>query len=113
MHGKIEFKKVMCLLNNKKQTESQSRSPYLITLTKVYVMVLEPFYTSEETVGQEEKIRMEFSANPKPSVGVWTINGTTVPVSGADTNNMYVSGAFEEKVKTFTIIDIFWFNYLI
>ena len=41
---------------------------------------------------------MEFSANPKPSVGVWTINGTTVPVSGADTNNMYVSGAFEEKV---------------
>jgi len=48
-------------------------------------------------VGQEEKIRMEFSANPKPSVGVWTINGTTVPVSGADTNNMYVSGAFEEK----------------
>ena len=49
-------------------------------------------------VGQEEKIRMEFSANPKPSVGVWTINGTTVPVSGADTNNMYVSGAFEEKV---------------
>merc|ERR1712064_109848 len=48
-------------------------------------------------VGQEEKIRMEFSANPKPSVGVWTINGTTVPVSGADTNNMGVSGAFEEK----------------
>merc|ERR1711994_1115116 len=49
-------------------------------------------------VGQEEKIRMEFSANPKPSVGVWTINGTTVPVSGADTNNMYVSGQHKLEI---------------
>merc|ERR1712018_856907 len=40
---------------------------------------------------------MAFSANPKPSVGFWTINGTKIPVAGADEGNMYVSGAFEEK----------------
>ena len=49
-------------------------------------------------VGQEEKILIEFSANPRPTVGLWTINKATVPVSGTDTNYMYVSGAFEEKV---------------
>ena len=42
---------------------------------------------------------MAFSANPKPSVGQWTINGTKIPVAGADENNMYVSGAFVEKVR--------------
>ena len=41
---------------------------------------------------------MAFSANPKPTVGFWTINGTKIPVAGADEGNMYVSGAFEEKV---------------
>ena len=49
-------------------------------------------------LGQQNKIRMAFSANPKPSVGQWTINGTKIPVAGADENNMYVSGAFVEKV---------------
>jgi len=48
-------------------------------------------------LGQQNKIRMAFSANPKPSVGQWTINGTKIPVAGADENNMYVSGAFVEK----------------
>ena len=42
---------------------------------------------------------MAFSANPKPTVGVWTINGTKVPVSGSDVNSKYSSGAFEEKVN--------------
>ena len=50
-------------------------------------------------LGQQNKIRMAFSANPKPSVGQWTINGTKIPVAGADENNMYVSGAFVEKVR--------------
>ena len=49
-------------------------------------------------VGQKEKIQMEFSANPKPTVGLWTINGATVPVPGSDTNYMYDSSLFAKKV---------------
>lgn len=48
-------------------------------------------------LGAQNKIRMAFSANPKPTVGVWTINGTKIPVSGSDVDSKYSSGAFEEK----------------
>jgi len=48
-------------------------------------------------LGQKNTILMAFSANPKPTVGVWTINGTKIPVSGSDVDSKYSSGAFEEK----------------
>ena len=58
---------------------------------------VEHFY--DLNVGQEEKIRFEFSANPRPTVGFWTINGAIVPVSDDyDTYSMYESGSFEAKV---------------
>ena len=40
---------------------------------------------------------MAFSANPKPTEGIWTINETTVPIGAADVNNKYISTAIEPK----------------
>jgi len=42
---------------------------------------------------------MQFSANPKPTEGFWTINKTKVPIAGADENGKYTSGGLEQKVK--------------
>ena len=56
---------------------------------------VEKFYDMK--LGMENKIKMKFFANPKPTRGVWTINGTPVPVPVADVQNMYYSGDFEEN----------------
>jgi hypothetical protein len=45
---------------------------------------------------------MQFSANPKPSEGFWTINKTKIPIAGADENGKYTSGKLEQKVKNIT-----------
>ena len=50
-------------------------------------------------LGQKNDIRMQFSANPKPTEGYWVINKTKVPIAGADENGKYSSGSIEEKVK--------------
>jgi len=48
-------------------------------------------------LGQKNDIRMQFSANPKPTEGFWVINKTKVPIAGADENGKYSSGSIEEK----------------
>ena len=49
-------------------------------------------------LGKPNDIRMQFSANPRPTEGFWTINKTKVPIAGADENGKYTSGGFEPKV---------------
>jgi hypothetical protein len=48
-------------------------------------------------LGKANEIRMQFSANPKPSEGFWTINKTKIPIAGADENGKYTSGKLEQK----------------
>lgn len=48
-------------------------------------------------LGQANPIRLQFSANPKPSTGFWTINETKVQLGAADKDNKYSSGSVKAK----------------
>ena len=50
-------------------------------------------------LGQTNEIRMQFSANPKPTEGYWIINKTKIPIAGADEKGKYTSGKLLQKVK--------------
>ena len=53
-------------------------------------------------LGQTETIRMQFSANPKPTEGYWMINNSKIPIAGADENGKYASSKLVEQVRSLT-----------
>jgi len=46
--------------------------------------------------GEENTVRFQFMANPKPSAGVWKIGETTVPIGAANTENTLTSSQIED-----------------
>ena len=43
------------------------------------------------TWGEENKVQVQFNANPKPSNAYWTINGTRVSIGTTSNNRKYIS----------------------
>ena len=43
------------------------------------------------TWGEENKVQIQFNANPKPSHGYWTINGTRVSIGTTSKDRKYIS----------------------
>ena len=67
----------------------------------------ETFYGMKE--GEANNVRIKFTANPKPSSGVWTLGEKTVPVGASDNENTATSSQITESGVCF----IFNFNNLI
>jgi len=55
----------------------------------------ETFYGMKE--GEPNTVRFKFTANPKPSSGVWTLGDKTVPVGASDTENTVQSSQITES----------------
>ena len=47
--------------------------------------------------GEANNVRIKFTANPKPSAGVWTLGETTVPVGASDNENTATSSQITES----------------
>ena len=41
--------------------------------------------------GEENKVQIQFNANPKPSHAYWTINGTRISIGTTSGNRKYIS----------------------
>ena len=41
--------------------------------------------------GEENKVQIQFNANPKPSQAYWTINGTRISIGTTSENRKYIS----------------------
>merc|ERR1711971_1381662 len=55
----------------------------------------ETFYGMKE--GESNNVRIKFTANPKPSTGVWTLGEETVPVGASDNENTATSSQITES----------------
>ena len=55
----------------------------------------ETFYGMKE--GEANNVRIKFTANPKPSSGVWTLGEKTVPVGASDNENTATSSQITES----------------
>ena len=55
----------------------------------------ETFYGMKE--GEANNVRIKFTANPKPSAGVWTLGEKTVPVGASDNENTATSSQITES----------------
>jgi len=55
----------------------------------------ETFYGMKE--GESNNVRIKFTANPKPSAGVWTLGEKTVPVGASDNENSATSSQITES----------------
>ena len=47
--------------------------------------------------GEANNVRIKFTANPKPSAGVWTLGEKTVPVGASDNENTAKSSPITES----------------
>ena len=59
----------------------------------------ETFYGMKE--GEANNVRIKFTANPKPSAGVWTLGEKTVPVGASDNENTATSSPITESGVSF------------
>ena len=101
-NGKDDGKILRCLVQHQAYTDVQKEGKQneaevlmKIRYPPMKQSKVEKYYDLK--LGMENKIKMTFFANPKPTRGVWTINGTPVPVPVADVQNMYYSGYFEKN----------------
>lgn len=98
-------KKLRCEVNHQAYTEAQKQSKE--NEVDVLLQISYPPTTTKKDqtfydlkVGQENPIRIEFGANPKPTAGFWTVgNGTKIPF-GTELDiktKKYRSGPIEPK----------------
>ena len=66
-------------------------------ICKLYENLLDPPVQKDEalekmvTWGEQNQVQMQFNANPKPSNGYWTINGTKVYIGSSGRGRKYSS----------------------
>ena len=61
--------------------------------------------------GEENKVQIQFNANPKPSHAYWTINGTRISIGTTSGNRKYISSPLlGTEVKN--LVQTFSFNSL-
>ena len=72
----------------------------------------ETFYGMKE--GESNNVRIKFTANPKPSAGVWTLGEKTVPVGASDNENTATSSQITESgVSIIFLLFIQFWNFLV
>ena len=70
----------------------------------------ETFYGMKE--GESNNVRIKFTANPKPSTGVWTLGEKTVPVGASDNENSATSSQITESGVSFNSHFMQWITYV-
>ena len=68
----------------------------------------ETFYGMKE--GEPNNVRIKFTANPKPSTGVWTLGEKTVPVGASDNENTATSSQITESGVSIIFNNLIYLN---